>query len=117
VKAYKAGILFLLLIWTSASHAEYRVFLLKIAKPSQEPGEPEDVRFVESTLDPEQYRLYYTVYPNEKLSYVETWKCYGRTDHFTPLCPNPRAKSADETRNPASDPDQDQNSPPVKSKK
>ena len=89
------------------THAEYRVFLLKFTKKATEPGQPEESRFVESTLDPEQYSLYHTVDPSEKISYVDTWRCYGRTDHFKAFCPNPRAPASDED----STADQDQISP------
>lgn len=72
--------------------AEYRVFLLKIETPSSDPNIPPNVRFIPSNLDPEQYPLYYPIKANEKISYTETWRCYGRTDSFQDYCPNPKAR-------------------------
>lgn len=83
------------------AHAEYRVFLLKIAKVSSDPQKPsQDFRLVESTLDPEQYRYYYTVAADEQVTYIDTWRCYGRTGDFQPLCPNPKGQIP-ATANPA----------------
>lgn len=50
----------------------------------------ESTRYVTTTLDPEQYRGYYTVANDETVTYIETWRCFGRTDGFKPLCPNPK---------------------------
>lgn len=79
------------LLWTLPVQAEYRVFLLRFSKPAAEPGQPDQIRLVESTLDPEQYRLYYPTDPKEQLSYIDTWRCFGRTDYYKPFCPSPRA--------------------------
>lgn len=86
------GLFLLSLIFfsTHPAPAEYRVFLLKISQASEDPAQPEITRWVESNLDPEQYRRYYPVYPNEKISYVDTWRCYGRTDSFQAFCKSPR---------------------------
>lgn len=77
-------------------YAEYRVFLLKIAKkaPVQNtaPPTPQDFRLVESTLDHIQYRYYYPVAADEEVTYIDTWRCYGRTDNFQPHCPNPKGQ-------------------------
>lgn len=75
----------------SIARAEYRVFLLKFSQPAVSPGQPEVFRLLESNLDPEQYRRFYPVYPNEKISYIDTWRCYGRTDGFQAFCKSPRA--------------------------
>lgn len=74
------------------SHAEYRVFLLKIMKKSQDPQIAQDFRLVESTLDPIQYKAYYPVAADEEVTYTDTWRCYGRTSDFMPHCPNPKAQ-------------------------
>lgn len=106
----------------SAAQAEYRVFVLKISKkvsPNRNPNTaaaptannavteaPETTeaapafRLVTSTLDPEQYRYYYPVAPDEEVTYIDTWRCYGRTDNFQPFCPNPKDQIAPEA-NPA----------------
>lgn len=76
------------------SHAEYRVFLLKISKRSADSQQQasQDFRLVESTLDHIQYRYYYPLAPDEEVTYIDTWRCYGRTGDFQPLCPNPKGQ-------------------------
>ena len=90
----KTGLfLFILLLGSTmapvAAQAEYRVFVLKITKTSKDPSVPASSRTLESTLDPDQYRGYYTVEADETVSYTDTWRCRGRTNDL-PLCPNPR---------------------------
>ncbi|MNL27844.1 hypothetical protein D3C87_1494630 [compost metagenome] len=91
---------FFLFLLSNPAHAEYRVFVLKIAKrapasaPGTAPAPSSDYRLVHSTLDPEQYRGYYTVLPDEDITYIDTWRCYGRTDNFKDFCPNPKAQNA-----------------------
>lgn len=88
------------------ARAEYRVFRLKIERhppaPAKTPGSeaaPADenaeplVRYVESNLDPEQYRQYHLIRPDETITYVDTWRCYGRTD-FKEYCRSPRAPAS-----------------------
>jgi len=85
---------FFLLVFGISAHAEYRVFMLKIAKKSADPKIPsQDYRLVESNLDPEQYRGYYPVAADEEITYTDTWRCLGRTDGFKPFCPNPNANN------------------------
>ncbi|MEK2688103.1 hypothetical protein [Bdellovibrio sp. GT3] len=81
------------------AQAEYRVFVLKIstsAKPSEGQDASENTepafRLVESTLDPEQYRAFYPVAADETITYIDTWRCYGRTGGMKPLCPNPKGQ-------------------------
>jgi hypothetical protein len=94
----------LLLAFIPPSNAEYRVFELEIASytdngngsetspaPASPPEEPEK-RIILSTLDPEQYRGYHTIQPNEKIRYISTWRCKGRTTGKD-YCPNPKAKT------------------------
>ncbi|HRO66587.1 MAG TPA: hypothetical protein PL182_03375 [Pseudobdellovibrionaceae bacterium] len=98
----KNALLLLSVIFLFApAHAEYRVFLLKIEKQAPSPGQASlspdpsrPARFVESTLDPEQYRGYHPVAPDEVVTYVDTWRCRGRTDR-RPLCPNPRGPAGE----------------------
>lgn len=52
-------------------------------------------RTILSTLDPEQYRGYHTIQPNEKIRYISTWRCKGRTTGKD-YCPNPKAKTEGE---------------------
>lgn len=89
-------------IYPATTSAEYRVFQLRITKiaaqkPAETPAAAPAVentatsfREVLSTLDPEQYRGYYQVAPDEEVKYVATWRCYGRTNGRD-LCPNPKA--------------------------
>lgn len=64
--------------------AEYRAFILHLFN-----SEKQQVRLIETTLDPDQYRTLYPLSPHESLTYVETWKCKGRTDFFKPICAKP----------------------------
>ncbi|WP_413293239.1 hypothetical protein ACLSU7_17795 [Bdellovibrio sp. HCB185ZH] len=83
------------------SHAEYRVFVLKISKraaatagasvDTSAEGEP-SFRLVESTLDHVQYRYFYPVAADEDVTYIDTWRCYGRTGGGIPHCPNPKGQ-------------------------
>ena len=70
---------------TIAARAEYRVFTLHISNK-----ELSQVKQVQTTLDPEQYIGFYPLSAGQKISYVETWRCLGRTDFFKPHCENPR---------------------------
>lgn len=96
--------------------AEYRVFELEITAYAEEtvvaaadadtateaaptatstptvPPEELSKRVVLSTLDPQQYRGYHIVQPNEKIRYISTWRCRGRTGNKD-YCPNPKAKT------------------------
>lgn len=111
----------LLLLYTFLSIAEYRVFQLKIYKEiplkdsrspqsttafeetdvvtvdSAEEGETskalneELVKLVLSNLDPEQYVGYYPLQKDEKIKYIDTWMCKGRTNGKE-FCENPRLK-------------------------
>ncbi len=74
--------LFLFLI--SIAHAEYRVFHLIIYSDSE--------KQVLSNLDPEQYVRYYPILSGEKIKYIDTWICKGRTNGKD-YCPNPRLKT------------------------
>ncbi|WP_413557846.1 hypothetical protein [Bdellovibrio sp. HCB209] len=90
---------FFIFLIPALAQAEYRVFLLKIAKrapaaaaaPAEADAGP-GFRLVESTLDPEQYRSFYPVALDEDISYIATWRCYGRTDGMRPHCPNPKGQ-------------------------
>lgn len=93
---------FFFVLLSHSAHAEYRVFVLKISKrapasaeaPAGMPTPSSDYRLVHSTLDPEQYRGYYPVAQDEDITYIDTWRCYGRTDNFKDFCPNPKAQNA-----------------------
>ncbi len=75
-------------------HAEYRVFVLKITKPSQDKTLPPASRTIQSSLDPTQYRGYYPVASDEQIEYVDTWMCKGRTGDFQDYCPKPADPSS-----------------------
>lgn len=118
-------LLFLFLIFAHhrTAVAEYRVFLLKISKkgnsqgpalqnsteasanppqpsptsPTQAQLTPQQDKFIESTLDPEQYLAYHPLASDETISYTETWRCYGRTGGEKPHCPNPKRQPASST--------------------
>ncbi len=117
-----SAFLFIFLGISLSVQAEYRVFVLKISRkpataqtlPPVVPLDPtsnsnpnsdsiadsnsatnqaSDFRLVESTLDPEQYRYFYPVKADEEVTYIDTWRCYGRTDGFKPLCSNPKGQN------------------------
>lgn len=83
---------FFIFFATWNAHAEYRVFALKVSSPDQQ-----DVRQINSTLDPIQYPVYYHIKPGYQVTYTDTWMCKGRTGHFKALCPNPRAPASEES--------------------
>ncbi|MBL7545806.1 MAG: hypothetical protein JNL11_18460 [Bdellovibrionaceae bacterium] len=96
---------FLFLLLKQPCWAEYRVFELEITTYSEadksidptlsvQSTPPEEIgqRIVISTLDPEQYRGYHTVQPNEHVRYIATWRCRGRTS-YKDYCPNPKVKT------------------------
>lgn len=85
---------FLFVLLPAFAQAEYRVFVLKITKKSADPqaAQTQDFRLVESTLDHVQYRYYYPVAADEEVTYIDTWRCYGRTGDFQPHCPNPKGQ-------------------------
>ena len=65
--------------------AEYRVFTLHIINKTSK-----ITKQIETTLDPEQFTGFYPLNSNEEISYIETWRCPGRTDFFKSHCNNPR---------------------------
>lgn len=72
-----------------SAQAEYRVFQLEITSADG------NVKSFPSTLDPDQYRGYYPLRADDKISYVQTWMCKGRTVGYAPPCENPKANGAD----------------------
>lgn len=76
---------------TSLALAEYRVFQLQILTYQPDGITVAETQSFPHYLDPEQYRGYFPVKPNQKVQYTDTWLCPGRTSHHKPFCPNPRA--------------------------
>jgi hypothetical protein len=62
--------------------AEYRVFRLGITYDSVEGAETE----ILSTLDDQQYLMYYRIRPTEQVRLIDHWMCKGRTDEFKTYC-------------------------------
>jgi len=77
-------ILTLLAAAATTAHAEYRAFELVITNPTT--GQE---RVVLSTLDPNQYRRFYPIMPEERVTYRQTWRCRGNTSNFQAICPKP----------------------------
>ena len=69
---------------TATAKSEYRVFIMNLTNEKTN-----SVRQIQSTLDPEQYQTLYPHAADEKLTYVQTWRCRGRTDFFKPHCAPP----------------------------
>ncbi len=74
-----------LIFMTTQAYAEYRVFTLHIVNKTKQ-----TTKQIHSTLDPEQYVGIYPLAQGEEISYVDTWRCPGRTDFFRAHCDNPR---------------------------
>lgn len=84
-----------------SAFAEYRAFELRIEKADN----PDEFRTLISNLDPQQYRGYYFVQNDERISYTRSWMCYGRTGDHRPICdPPPAREPAADAENPATDP-------------
>lgn len=77
--------LFLVFFSSNFARAEYRVFTLHIINRTNQ-----QTKQIETTLDPEQFISFYPLKVNEEISYIETWRCHGRTDFFKSHCENPR---------------------------
>ena len=86
----KASLLIAYLMVSGAltAKAEYRVFSVVITNEKTQL-----TRQIETTLDPEQYASLYPLNPIERISYVDTWKCFGRTDFFKSHCAKPETVS------------------------
>lgn len=69
--------------------AEYRAFELVISNSAT--GQE---RVEISTLDPLQYRVYYPVGLDDKVTYRSTWRCRGNTSN-KPICPRPEKAALD----------------------
>lgn len=78
----------LITLTQTTAHAEYRVFVLQITSADG------NVKTFESTLDPDQYRGYYPLRPDDKIFYTDTWMCKGRTVGYDKHCENPRAPAS-----------------------
>lgn len=76
-----------------SANAEYRAFLLRIAKRA----DPQDYRLVISTLDPLQYPGYHPLKPDELITYDDTWLCRGHTGYEKPICSNPKSQPDQES--------------------
>lgn len=99
-----------IILGAGPASAEYRAFLLRIEKMDR-PGE---VRELISTLDPLQYPGYFPLQENERVSYVRTWMCKGRTN-LRPICPDPESEKteASEEETPPADPATEPSTAPI----
>ena len=79
----------IMFVLPSVTTAEYRVFKLQITNSKNQ-----NVRQIQSTLDPEQYRMLYPVNADEYVTYVQTWLCPGNTNHFKAHCNPPETNLA-----------------------
>lgn len=76
-----------LIFFSFHAPAEYRAFELVITDSTS--GQE---RITLSTLDPLQYRRYYAIKMNDKVTYRATWRCRGNTSWNRPICPKPENK-------------------------
>lgn len=72
------------LFFTFTVKAEYRVFSIVITNEKTQV-----TRQIETTVDPDQYAYLYPLNQGEKITYVDTWRCFGRTDYFKSHCVKP----------------------------
>lgn len=75
-----------LLLFSISAQAEYRVFKLRLAKPTG------DFKEVLSTLDAYQYTSYYPVDPDVSVENVSSWLCLGDTSNFLNYCEEPESR-------------------------
>ena len=78
---------FLCLFFIADVQAEYRVFKLQF-----ENSKTHLTRQILSTLDPIQYQTIYPLPLGETVTYVQTWRCKGRTDQLKSYCQSPELK-------------------------
>ena len=92
--------MFLVLLFQliSSAQAEYRAYELAIVNETT----GSEVKII-STLDHLQYRGFYPVAAGEEVIYVDSWRCWGNTKNFKPICPNPNSPEgmAEAARTPA----------------
>lgn len=93
-------LILILIIPIELLQAEYRAFLLQKKNTKTQFSQ----QFL-STLDPEQYQTYFPLLNDETLTYIDTWRCYGRTDFFKPICQKP-STAKNPTQNPNNNPPQ-----------
>ncbi|MCB0366684.1 MAG: hypothetical protein KDD68_14915 [Bdellovibrionales bacterium] len=74
-----------------AAFAEYRAFELRIF--NEEKGTE---RLVRSTFDDLQYPTYHPLDPGERIQIVQSWRCWGNTSKFAPLCLKPEERADNE---------------------
>lgn len=76
--------MFFLASW---ARAEYRVHILQIQNEKNN-----SIKVVRSTLSARQYRHIFPLQSNEKISEIDSWKCFGNTSQFRIHCPKPLGK-------------------------
>jgi hypothetical protein len=72
------------LFFALTAKTEYRVFSIVITNEKTQV-----TRQIETTVDPDQYAYLYPLNRDEKITYVDTWRCFGRTDYFKNHCAKP----------------------------
>lgn len=78
---------FTCLLLSTTAFAEYRVFTLQITNVKTNTN-----RQFDSTLDPEQYKSFYTLKQTEKIQYIDTWMCKGNTSGVYQLCSKTKSR-------------------------
>ena len=86
---------------TVSARAEYRAFRLHLVNEKSHV-----TKQILTTLDPDQYKTQFPLSLTEKITYVETWRCLGRTDFFQPICDKPDKNLV---REPSQSPDSNSN--------
>ncbi len=76
-----------ILFFVAPAKAEYRVFKLQF-----ENSKTHLTRQILATLDPVQYQTIFPLTADETVTYVQTWRCKGRTDQLKAYCQSPELK-------------------------
>jgi hypothetical protein len=68
---------------SSQAWGEYRAFELRIYRP-----EDGTERLIRTSFDHIQYPTYYPLRQGELIEVKNSWRCWGNTGNFKPICPN-----------------------------
>ncbi|MBK8203438.1 MAG: hypothetical protein IPK68_14280 [Bdellovibrionales bacterium] len=68
---------------SSRAWGEYRAFELRIYRPDDGTE-----RLIRTSFDHIQYPNYYPLRQGELIELKSSWRCWGNTGNFEPICPN-----------------------------
>ncbi|MBK7843240.1 MAG: hypothetical protein IPJ71_06015 [Bdellovibrionales bacterium] len=68
---------------SSRALGEYRAYELRLYRPDDGTE-----RLIRTTFDDIQYPTYYPLRQGELIEIKRSWRCWGNTGNFKPICPN-----------------------------